>query len=130
MNNFFFFFTFFPSIILLYDVVVNIMSARTVSVVDKTVIVEESRSVLLCVLFLWVYVSTFAMGEENQYSALAHLISFFICTLYVQYVLVLGWWNIEPLYVCNKDFLELIIKWYDRSFFLELFWKGGFKGVG
>jgi len=51
MNNFFFFFTFFPSIILLYDVVVN-MSARTVSVVDKTVIVEESRSVLLCVLFL------------------------------------------------------------------------------
>ena len=61
MNNFFFFFTFFPSIILLYDVVVNIMSARTVSVVDKTVIVEESRSVLLCVLFLWVYVSTFAM---------------------------------------------------------------------
>jgi hypothetical protein len=59
MNNFFFFFTFFPSIILLYDVVVN-MSARTVSVVDKTVIVEESRSVL-CVLFLWVYVSTFAM---------------------------------------------------------------------
>ena len=49
MNNFFFFFTFFPSI-LLYDVVVN-MSARTVSVVDKTVIVEESRSVLLCVFF-------------------------------------------------------------------------------
>lgn len=34
----------------MYDVVVN-MSARTVSVVDKTVIVEESRSVLLCVLF-------------------------------------------------------------------------------
>lgn len=62
MNNFFFFFTFFPSI-LLYDVVVN-MSARTISVVDKTVIVEESRSVLLCVLFFfceWVYVSTFAM---------------------------------------------------------------------
>ena len=108
MNNFFFFFTFFPSIILLYDVVVN-MSARTVSVVDKTVIVEESRSVLLCVLFLvWmsVCVNFCYVGEENQYSALAHLISFFICTLYVQYVLVLGWWNIEPLYVCNKDFLE------------------------
>jgi hypothetical protein len=128
MNNFFFFFTFFPSIILLYDVVVN-MSARTVSVVDKTVIVEESRSVLLCVLFfLWmsVCVNFCYVGEENQYSALAHLISFFICTLYVQYVLVLGWWNIEPLYVCNKDFLELIIKWYDRSFFFRIVLEGWF----
>lgn len=36
----------------MYDVVVN-MSARTISVVDKTVIVEESRSVLLCVLFFF-----------------------------------------------------------------------------
>lgn len=106
MNNFFFFFTFFPSI-LLYDVVVN-MSARTVSVVDKTVIVEESRSVLLCVLFfLWmsVCVNFCYVGEENQYSALAHLISFYmytVCTICFGFRLV----EYRAFVCCNKDFLE------------------------
>lgn len=107
MNNFFFFFTFFPSI-LLYDVVVN-MSARTISVVDKTVIVEESRSVLLCVLFFFLWMSVCVnfcyVGEENQYSALAHLISFYmytVCTICFGFRLV----EYRAFVCCNKDFLE------------------------